>query len=85
MISRRIDRGLRGSLLTGSSPLRLEDLSELTSRRCARQTRCPRELYKELSQSSRVLFSCHEGMLGTGEGSVIFSNALRFISRLARA
>src|SRR5262245_46631777 len=44
-----------------------------------------RESHNERSQSSRFLFCCHEGMVGTGDGSVIFSRALRFISRFALA
>src|SRR5437588_7916444 len=44
-----------------------------------------RESYRERSQSRRSLFCCQDGMLRTGEGSVIFSSARLFISRFALA
>jgi len=43
------------------------------------------ESYRERSQSRRSLFCCQDGMLRTGEGSVIFSSARLFISRFALA
>src|SRR5438128_11457930 len=59
--------------------LSLADLgSELS---CAVSSRS----YKERSQSRRSLFCCQAGMVRTGEGSVIFSSAFRFIFRFALA
>ena len=41
--------------------------------------------YSECNQSSRVLFCCQDGMVGSGAASATFSSARRFISRLALA